>query len=364
MFNKKPMSQTALNLGRDENGNQYGGGSSIKKTFDISKVADGKSGLEQFKPHLGENRIDIIPFNAGPNHPFVVTGQCQEGDTVYSLDYYVHRNIGPAKQEFTCLQQYNRRCPLCEESKRLWKVATTDEQKNVAKEVRNKRRCIYIIHDLIDGKYYYYDVAWYSFEQRVNSRASIRNDPTTGAPMNPFDWENGKTIFFKTFEDTWNGSKFNKIDEGSFDLIDRAPLSDEVLNHSVDLSEGLIMDTEDDMDAALCGKPVVSQKAQSTPAQSTQNTTTQTTSQPTQSAPTQTQAAPAQAQTPTENLANQAMAAAQSTSQPSFDNMQKAETSDAGNGSNCPFGHNWGEADGYGECATCKVWDKCVEAQN
>ena len=356
MFNKKPMSQTALNLGRDENGNQYGGGSNIKKTFDISKVADGKSGLEQFKPHLGENRIDIIPFNAGPNHPFVVTGQCQEGDTVYSLDYYVHRNIGPGKQEFTCLQQYNRRCPLCEESKRLWKAATTDEQKNVAKEVRNKRRCIYIIRDLIDGKYYYYDVAWYSFEQRVNSRASIRNDPATGAPINPFDWENGKTIFFKTFEDTWNGNKFNKIDDGSFDLIDRAPLSDEVLNHSVDLSAGLLMDTEDAMDAALCGKPVVS----SAPAQNTQPTTQAAPAQ-TQSAPVQNTTAPVQndpapavqsepaAQAPTENVTTQTTQA-----QPQAAVAQSPERT-------CPYGFSWGDADNHGECATCQVWDKCID---
>lgn len=357
MFNKKPMSQTALNLGRDENGNANGGAANYKSTFDISKVADGKSGLEKYKPHLGENKIDVIPFNAGPNHPFVVTGQCEEGETVYSLDYYVHKGIGPAKQDFVCLKQYGKRCPLCEESYRLYKAASTKEEKDAATAVRNKRRCIYIVRDLLDGKYYYYDVAWFSFEKLVNSRASLRNDPTTGAPINPFDWETGKTICFMTKKDKYQGNEFNKIDEGSFDLIDRAPLSDEVLSHSVDLSEGLIMDAEDDMDAALCGKPVVSQKEQSTP--------TQTTSQPAQNATTQAQPQQTtQAQESTENLASQAMNAAQNTtSQTSFDNMQNVETHAADSGCNCPFSHNWGEADKYGDCATCKVWDRCVEAQ-
>ena len=349
MFNKKPMSQTALSLGRDENGNANGGTSSFKSTFDISKVGDGK--LEKYKPHLGENRIDIIPFNAGKNHPFVVTGQCQEGDTVYSLDYYVHKNIGPGKQEFVCLKQYGKRCPLCEESYRLWKEAATDEQKESAKEVRNKRRCIYIIHDLIDGKYYYYDVAWYSFEQRVNSRASIRNDPNTGAPINPFDWENGKTIFFKTFKDKWNGTEFNKIDDGSFDLIDRASLSDEVLNHSVDLSEGLIINTEDEMDAALCGKPVVSSAPVQNNTQPAQNTAPQTEPAPVQnntaaSAP---QSEPA-AQSSTENLATQAMQA-QSSEQ---NTAQSPETT-------CPYGFKWGDADNHPECATCSAWDRCID---
>lgn len=356
MFNKKPMSQTALNLGRDENGNANGGAANYKSTFDISKVADGKSGLEKYKPHLGENKIDIIPFNAGPNHPFVVTGQCEEGETVYSLDYYVHKGIGPAKQDFVCLKQYGQHCPLCDESYRLYKAATTKEEKDAATAVRNKRRCIYIVHDLLDGKYYYYDVAWFSFEKNVNSRASLRNDPTTGASINPFDWETGKTIFFKTNKDKFEGSEFNKIDEASFDLIDRAPLSDEVLNHSVDLSAGLIMNTEDEMDAALCGKPVVSQPVQSNAVQN--------------SAP-QTQATPSQS-TQTADLASQAIASQSTPAQntPSFDNMAPAQTtqqaeSTTSNVHVCPFGHNWGDANNQPEpveCATCQAWIECVEA--
>lgn len=347
MFNKKPMSQTALNLGKDENGNAYGGAANYKSTFDISKVGDGK--LEKFKPHLGDNKIDIIPFNAGPNHPFVVTGQCEEGDTVYSLDYYVHKSIGPAKQDFVCLKQYGKRCPLCDESYRLYQAATTKEEKDAATAVRNKRRCIYLVHDLIDDKIGYFDVAWFSFEKNVNSRASLRNDPATGAPINPFDWETGKTICFKTNKDKFEGNEFNKIDEATFDLIDRAPLSDNILNYSVDLSAGLITNTEDEMDAALCGKPVVSKNTQPVSQPTPQNTSVQT---------------------QTENLASQAMAAAQSQSnQMSFDNMKSVEnTAPANNessGNTCPCGHNWGDANhtpDYPECATCQLWDKCIDA--
>ena len=328
MFNKKPMSQTALSLGKDESGNQYGGASNYKSTFDISKVGDGK--LEKFKPHLGENRIDIIPFNAGPNHPFVVTGQCQEGDTVYSLDYYLHKGIGPNKSDFVCLKQYGKKCPLCDESYRLFKAATNDNEKKAATEIRNKRRCIYIVHDLIDDKYGYYDVAWFSFEKIVNSRASIRNDPNTGAPINPFDWENGKTIFFKTNKDKYNGNDYNKIDEGTFDLIDRAPLSDEVLSHSIDLSAGLIMNTEEEMDAALCGKPVVNQAKQST------TPVFQPVEKPVQ-----------------ENVNNAA---------PQQNVNTAAVQNDSGNV--CPCGYPWGDANAnpeHPECVSCQAWDKCIE---
>lgn len=341
MFNKKPMSQTALSLGKDENGNQYGGAASYKSTFDATKVGDGK--LERFKPHLGDNKIDIIPFNAGPNHPFVAAGQCQEGETVYSLDYYVHKSIGPTKQDFVCLKQYGKRCPLCDESLRLYQAATNDEQKKAATAVRNKRRCIYLVHDLIDNKIGYFDVAWFSFEKLVNSRASIRNDPKTGAPINPFDWETGKTIFFKTNKDKYEGSEYNKIDEGSFDLIDRAPLSDDILNYSVDLSAGLIVNTEEEMDNALCGKVTVSQSkpTQTVPAQST----------PVQNSTPQTEPAPAQNQAPTQSFDNMAPAQTQSQAAPSSEKV-------------CPCGHNWGDANNQPEppeCATCHVWDKCIE---
>lgn len=350
MFNKKPMSQTALNLGKDENGNANGG-AAYKSTFDIKKVGDGT--LEQYKPHLGDNKIDIIPFNAGPNHPFVVTGQCEEGDTVYSLDYYVHKGIGPVKQDFVCLKQYNKRCPLCEESYRLYKAATNDEEKKAATAIRNKRRCIYIVHDLIDDKYGYFDVAWFSFEKLVNSRASV--EASVDGEVNPFDWESGRTIFFKTKKDNYEGHDFNKIDEGTFMLIARKPLSDDVLNHSVDLSAGLIMNTEDEMDAALCGKPVVSQPAQS---DAVQNSAPQTQATSTQS-------------TQTADLASQAIAAQTTPTQqtPSFDNMapaqatQQAETTTS-DAHVCPFGHKWGDANNQPEpveCATCQAWVECIE---
>lgn len=352
MFNKKPISSTALSVGKSEWGNQSGG-ASYKPVFDVSKVGDGK--LEKYKVREGKNLIDVIPFNAGPSHPLVATGQCQAGDTMYSLDYTVHKSIGPGKQDFVCLRQFKKNCPCCDESQRLYNLGTEDSKKQ-ATAVRSKRRCVYIVHDLIDGKYYYLDQAWFGFEKHINERAAITTDPATGAPVNPFDWENGKSISFYASKDKWNGNEFNKISESAFGFEDRAPLSDEVLSHSVDLSPGLIVSTEDEMDQALCGKPVVSQAKTETPAQ---------TSQPVQSAPsfdtmqTVSQAQPSptsgnpvpQTETVAQNLAAQAMEAAQAPA---------AQTS----GNVCPHGYNWGDADKSPEppeCATCPLWDKCID---
>lgn len=361
MFNKKPMSSTALSLGKSEYGNQYGG-AGYKSVFDISKVGDGK--LEKYKIREGENRIDFIPFNAGPQHPFVRTGQCKEGDTVYSLDYYVHKSIGQAKQDFVCLKQFGKRCPLCDESQRLYNLGTEDSKKQ-ATAVRSKRRCVYLVHDLKDGKYYYLDQAWFAFEKHINARAEITIDPTTNAPVSVFDWQVGKTVVFYASKDKWQGSEYNKINESTFTLVDRAPLSDDVLSHSIDLSPGLEEPNEFEMDKVLSGQPVVSEEVPQQPVQAqnpippVQETYVPPVPQPTvppvqqnfntmapvQPAPTAGNPVPP---TSVENLAEQAL---QTTAQPASGHV-------------CPFGYAWGDANNqpeHKECATCQVWDKCID---
>ena len=235
MFNKKPIKSVVFANGADENGNRYGS-NNWKSTLDLSKIGN----PEKYKVREGKNLVDIIPFNAGKNHPMVVNGQCEEGDTMYSLDYFVHKGIGPSQSDFTCLTQYGQRCPICDESKRNYEIGTDDAKKQGG-ALRSKRRVVYFVHDLIDGKYYYWDTGWLSFESPVNKRAAITTDSRTGAPVNPFDWECGKTISFHGEKDKFNGHDYVKISEGTFDFVDREPLSDEVLNHSVDLSQAIII---------------------------------------------------------------------------------------------------------------------------
>lgn len=330
MFNKKPINQSIRDIGKDENGNQNGG-SGYKSSFDSTKV-----GLEKYKVHEGRNCIDVIPFNAGPNHPLVVAGKANEGDTVYSLDYYVHKGIGPTKSDYVCQKQFGRTCPCCEESYRYYKLGG-DDNKDIANNLRAKRRCIYIVHDLIDNNYYYFDTAWFSFEKGINSRADITVDETTGAPINPFDWQNGRSIVFAGVKDKFQGHDFVKVNEATFDFIKRAELSDEVLNHSVDLSLGLVMCTEEDMENAMAGKPVVN----STPAPQNTNSV--------QSAPVQS--------TPS----FETMKPAETKVEPQAETVAESTPGAAGPEKTCPCGFTWGDADNHAECATCQVWDKCID---
>ena len=343
MFNKKPISSSVLALGKDENGNQYGG-TGYKSCFDITKTG---LNIEKYKVRLGDNLIDVIPYNAGENHPLVVTNQCQPGDTMYSLDYYVHKNIGANGQmEFVCLKQFGKDCPCCNENRRLYDKGDEDSKKQ-ATNIRAKRRCVYLVHDLIDGKIYYYDVAWFSFERLVNERAKVTIDPNTNAPVNTFDWETGRTIYFSGVKDTYKGKEFNKISEATIDLRVRAPLSDDVLKYSVDLSAGLTIPTADEMDLALCGKPVISEPVQTqVPVQNV------VPPQPVQTQPV----------TPPQPVA-QSVVAPQPVQTQSVVPPQPApvQAQEVGSAMVCPHGHQFGVSDDFAECQSCELWFKCID---
>ncbi len=329
MFQKKPIAKIAHDIGNSEYGNSNGGANF--KDFISPK------GLEKWKPAAGANKIDIIPYNASASHPLVVSGQCEEGDGLYSLDIYVHKGIGPTKSNIPCLKQFGKHCPLCDEARRLQGLGT-EAGKKASGEIYARRRVLYIVHDLNTGKYGWWDTGFKSVEQKINAAASFEVDENTGAKIDIYDWEEGKTIRFMGTEKSWEGHKF--IEPDGFGFLPRRPLSEEVLSHSVDLSTFLNMVSEEDMEKIISGQAVT---------------------------PTQNSAPTADEDKATDEAFDNANV------EPSFDSMEPvsqkpaeakpvsqkpAETVQAGNV--CPCGHKWGEADSHPECATCDVWEKCI----
>jgi hypothetical protein len=71
--------------------------------------------IQRWRCKNGEHVIDVIPYRAGkfdPNRP--------EGKAAYFLDIYVHKNVGLTNDSFVCpSRNYKKRCPICEEIKRL-----------------------------------------------------------------------------------------------------------------------------------------------------------------------------------------------------------------------------------------------------
>lgn len=343
MFNKKPMSVAAFENGGDQWGNRFGGNSFVD-SLDAKKV-----GLEKWKPQEGENLIDVIPYNATEENPLFLAGKTKVGDTMYSLDYFIHKGIGPSNRNVTCLSQYGHRCPLCDEAKRYKDSPKAEDQKK-GQDMSAKRRVVYVIHDLKTGKFGYWDTGWKSVEEKIQKLARITIDPVTKAAVNPFDWEHGKTIKFFGEKKKFNGSDF--VEPDLFAFVDRQPLTDDVLEHSVDLATVIRKTSEEEMEKLLTGR-----------APSSAPTSAPQTSKPVVTPVPETpiaQPVPTQSEQIASSLAEQAMQAAQSTQAtqpqaPSFETMQPAYS--------CPHGHTWGEADKHPECGKCDFWEKCYGCQ-
>lgn len=331
MFNKsKSFNMSVFENSSDPNGNRYGAGGFID-SYDPKST-----GLEKWKPQEGENLIDVIPFNAGEKHPLVVAGKCEVGDPLYSFDYWVHKGIGPSGMNVTCLHQYGKRCPVCDESKRYFEKGD-EESKKKASALMNRRRVVYVVHDLKTGKYGYWDTGYKTVEEKIVKLQKITLDDN-GGTINPFDWKNGKTIKFYGEKKKFQGHEY--VEPDMFAFVNRDPLSDEVLEHSVDLSSTVKVLEPEDVEKALAGKSVnvsgnTAKVSTDTPA-------------PVQSAP---------AATSYEDMKPVESSTSNKPTEPAAPASAPAETS---SGDQCPHGHCFGaDTDKFPECSSCKIWDKC-----
>lgn len=328
MFQKKThVSQKAYEMGSDPKGNRYGNGGF--KDF----LSPGKVNLEKWKPSVGRNLIDIIPYNASESHPLVASGQLEVGDGLYSLDIYVHKGIGPSGQNIPCLKQFGKKCPICEENNRLYNLGT-EEAKKRSSGLYAKRRVVYVVHDILHNTYGYWDTGYKSVEEKLMKESAFAVDDN-GAKINVFDWEEGMSVEFYGTESEFQGHKYVDVDR--FRYIPRKPLSDEILSKSVDLSTVLNIVEADDMEKILAGEVVSSNESNETQDESSAS-----------EAPV-VREEPAEVSKPAEKAE-------------SVPEAPKHECTS--NCPSCPFGHKFGEADGHDECGTCEteIWEKCFEA--
>ena len=348
MFQKKTMTTKAYENGSNPYGNRFGNSGGFQDSLDIKKT-----GLEKWKPAEGENLVDLIPFNATEENPLVIAGKAEVGDPMYSLDYFVHRGIGPSKANITCLRQYGEDCPLCRESERI-KALGGKENEDKAFALKAKRRVVYVVHDLKTGKFGYWDTGYKSVEEEILKRARVTKDPVTHAPANVFDWHDGMSLAFLGTKKKFDGKDFNEPSTFSFEP--REPLSDEVLEKSIDLATVIKKTSAEDMEKLISGKAYA---VQSKPTE-TQTPTTSAHSQSVESA----NIDDYDESDKQNDLASQALSVA---SGQSFNDMKPVETQTAPTQETrtCPCGHVWGEADKHGDdCVKCKVWEDCFGSSN
>ena len=85
--------------------------------------------IKFFKPKEGKNKINIIPFEVkSKNHPRVHQGILEVGDLDFSLDIFIHRNVGPNKASIVCPKKnYGKACPICDLVSEYYDSGKADE---------------------------------------------------------------------------------------------------------------------------------------------------------------------------------------------------------------------------------------------
>jgi hypothetical protein len=223
-------------------------GGSGTRVFNLRKI-DGD--VKFFQPIEGKNKINIIPFEIkSKNHPLVRQGQMEVGDLDYSLDIYVHRNIGPSESAVVCLKKtFGKPCPICEEAERLKKAG---KEKEVA-ALHAKRRVYYNVEDVRrkPGVVQIFDVSHHLFEKELLDEARS-GDEGEESIINFYDAEIGKVVNFRASKTSQGG--FDFLEYKSFSFTERdEPIDDDLLASAISFDMCLNVLSYEEVQALLYG---------------------------------------------------------------------------------------------------------------
>lgn len=206
----------------------YEGSESKKGALDWKK--SGKK-LTFYKPEQGNNnKIIIVPYEIKTkNHPRVKAGKAKVGNLDFILDVWVHKSIGPSKQDVICPKRtFNGMCPLCDQAQEYYE----SEQKREYDAIKAKHRAYYNVIDMNnpDKGIQIFDASYALFQEELADAAKDASED--GRPMRYADPDEGKGIKFKAYEDTLGKTKFNKFKNFSFvgreDMFEEGMIDDTI----------------------------------------------------------------------------------------------------------------------------------------
>lgn len=200
--------------------------------------------------------VNILPFRVGRNNPAVVAGELREGDWDYSVDYFVHKNVGPDKGTYICPKKtYGKACPMCEEAQRL-----SDEQgTDAARGMWASKRSLLCVQPLDergrgDDVPMLLDCAYNNFTHDLTdaSTACMRGDGVV-------DFANpgaaGREVSFQIGEESMGGGRKYKIAKNFAFNKRREEIPDSVLDAVPCLDSLLVVSTKEDIETAMFGGP-------------------------------------------------------------------------------------------------------------
>lgn len=227
----------------------------------------GYENVKFWKPEAGTHMIDILPYMvSGKNHPQGL----KEGDIDYLLDVWVHRSIGPARDNYLCKAKHGMGpCPLCDEFNRLKNEkldAKKDEMgmdrlppdvfKAVMKDIdylQPKRRVYYNVIDLAapaEGiQLWEAPFSW--SEKEIVKHFTTKKDIKPGTP---YFWQHdeGLSVVISSTKEEYSGRKFVKSIPVGFEDRDEQ-YSDDIIEKTYRLDSMLTIPNFDDMMNSLHG---------------------------------------------------------------------------------------------------------------
>src|SRR5690606_23828593 len=135
-------------------------------------------GGKLFSLKKGRNRLDIIPFLAGPGNP-----DADEGEVAWRRNYFVHRAVGPTKDSEVCLARtFKKPCPICDDVARMDRDPRSNPKE--IKELLPKKRQLFNVIDLDDpdAGIQIWDISFHLFGKLLKERIE-NSEPEDGWDM-------------------------------------------------------------------------------------------------------------------------------------------------------------------------------------
>jgi len=222
------------------------GGVKRKSAIDWDKLAGEDKQIEFFKPIVGTNRFNIIPYVVrSSRHPLIQQGELEKGSLDYILDIWVHTYIGPEQADITCPKKnYGKPCPICEEVSRLYDQQESDE----AKKLQASRRGLYNVIPMLgedSGKLMVFNSSHFKFEKEMIEEANACKEGEGIIPFSELGKE-GRIVQYRVATEKFGKNDVNNYKNFQFLERDEA-IGEEILDQVIPLDQGIILLTYDEI---------------------------------------------------------------------------------------------------------------------
>ena len=159
----------------------------------MKSVVSADAEVQMYRPKDGGHIVDIIPYEAGEFDPIV-----EEGDPTYTLEIWVHPQVGVDKQVVLCMERmFNEQCDICDHRQALRDKGADEE---IWKKLWPKGRHLYNVVSYDKGEeekgVQIWDVSYHYSEKHI---IPLSKRPTRGGKertVNFADPVDGKSIAF------------------------------------------------------------------------------------------------------------------------------------------------------------------------